>query len=265
MTLHQIWGINTPEEATRKLESVRLKIENPENLEEWILSQVGEELYEIFIKGYTEKQWGTSCKNLPMFIIQRLPIRLTFDDRYFSDIFQGIPVCGYTKMFENILDHENIKIYLNCDFYENKFEYKNLVYTGKIDEFFDYKYGELEYRSLRFENEIKKGDFQGNSIINYTDKDVPFTRIIEHKHFVYGTQENTVITREFPDSYDTSKIPFYPIQNDKNNLIYEKYKNECKNKNVIFGGRLGTYKYLDMHQVIAQALKKAKEFCSKHE
>lgn len=259
MTLYQIWGITTPNQAIEKLESVRIKIEKPNNLEEWILSQVGEELYEIFIKGYTEKQWGRPAKELPSFIIQRLPIRLTYDDRYFSDQFQGIPEDGYTKMFENMLDHKNIEIELDCDFFSNSFNYKSLVYSGKIDEFFNYKYGRLDYRSLRFETDVVNGDFQGNSIINFTDANVPYTRIIEHKHFVYGNQERSVITKEFPDAYDVTKVPFYPIQDEKNKMLYEKYKMESKESNLIFGGRLGTYKYYDMHQIIAQALSKAKE------
>lgn len=262
MTLYQIWGITTPNQAIEKLESVRIKIEKPNNLEEWIISQVGEELYEIFIKGYTEKQWGRPAKELPSFIIQRLPIRLTYDDRYFSDQFQGIPEDGYTKMFENMLDHKNIEIELNCDFFSNSFNYKNLVYSGKIDEFFNYKYGRLDYRSLRFETDVVNGDFQGNSIINFTDANVPYTRIIEHKHFVYGNQERSVITKEFPDAYDVTKVPFYPIQDEKNKMLYEKYKMKSKESNLIFGGRLGTYKYYDMHQIIAQALSKAKESLS---
>jgi UDP-galactopyranose mutase len=184
---------------------------------------------------------------------------LTYDDRYFSDQFQGIPENGYTYMIKNMLDHKNIEIELNCDFLSNYFNYKTLVYSGKIDEFFDYKYGQLDYRSLRFQTEVINGDFQGNSIVNFTDVNVPYTRIIEHKHFVYGSQEKSVITKEFPDSYNTSKVPFYPIQDEKNKMIYEKYKMESKEKNLIFGGRLGTYKYYDMHQIIAQALSKAKE------
>jgi UDP-galactopyranose mutase len=261
MTLQQLWGVTTPEQARKKLQEVRINIENPHNLEEWILSQVGEEIYNIFIKGYTEKQWGRDASSLPSFIIKRLPIRLTYDDRYFSDDFQGVPINGYTNMFENMLDHKNIKIDLNINFFENqdlKKAAKKTVYTGKVDEFFNYKHGELQYRSLRFETEVLNGDFQGNSIFNYTDKDVPFTRIVEHKHFVFKESDKTVITKEYPDSYDHSKIPFYPVFDDENRKIYEKYAAE-QTPDVIFGGRLGTYKYYDMHQIVAQALTKANQ------
>lgn len=258
MTLYEIWGTKTPSEAVQKINSVRYKIDNPKNLEEWILSQVGEELYQIFIKGYTEKQWGKDPKELPSSIIQRLPIRLTFDDRYFSDRFQGIPIQGYTNLIENIIDHKNITLELNVDYFQNKFEAKNIVYSGKIDEFFNYQFGELEYRSLKFENEILDGDYQGTSIINYTERNVPFTRIIEHKHFTFMQSDKTVITKEYPDK--NNNMPFYPILNDKNKTLLDKYIEESRKTNVIFGGRLGSFKYYDMHQIIAQALHKAKEF-----
>ena len=258
MTLHELWGVTTPLQAINKLNSVKHHIANPKNLEEWILSQVGEEIYNIFIKGYTEKQWGKDPKDLPSFIIQRLPIRLTYDDRYFSDQFQGVPKAGYTNLIENILDHKNIKIELNVNFFENKFNAKNIVYTGKLDEFFNYKFGELEYRSLKFETKILDGDFQGTSIINFTDKNIPYTRIVEHKHFTFLQSNKTVITEEYPVS--DNKLPFYPILDDKNKSLYNQYLEETNKTNVIFGGRLGTFKYYDMHQVIAQAIHKAQEF-----
>jgi len=262
MTLHQLWGVITPEQAIKKLEEVRHNIKNPSNLEDWMLSQVGSEIYETFIKGYTEKQWGRSAKELPSFIIKRLPIRLNYDDRYFSDDYQGVPIAGYTNMFENMLDHKNIKVLLNIDFFDNKKELqesaKCTVYTGKIDEFFGYKYGELQYRSLKFETEVMDGNFQGTSIVNYADKNVSYTRIIEHKHFVFMNCPKTVITREYPDAYDHGKIPFYPIVDDLNKEVYMKYSTESPPGKVIFGGRLGTYKYYDMHQIVGQALTKAR-------
>lgn len=262
MTFNQLWGITTPKQAIHKLNCVRHNIKNPDNLEDWMLSQVGDQIYEIFIKGYTEKQWGRDAKNLPVSIIKRLPIRLTYDDRYFSDEFQGIPIDGYTNMFENMLDHSNIEIELNLDFFKNKTELQKLakyiVYSGKIDEFFDYKYGELQYRSLKFETETLDGDFQGTSIVNYTDKNVPYTRIIEHKHFEFANNPRTVITKEYPDIYDNTKTPFYPIVDNKNSAIYNKYNDELNNNSIIFGGRLGTYKYYDMHQIVGQALTKSR-------
>lgn len=264
MTLYQIWGIKNPQEAIRKLEEVRVPIKNPRNLEEWIISQVGTELYEIFVKGYTEKQWGKDPSELPSSIIRRIPIRTTYNDCYFDDEFQGIPSNGYTRMFENILDHKNIKIELGVNFFDSKKKLTNvsnkLVYTGKIDEFFNYKYGELEYRSLVFKTNILNGDFQGSSIVNYTHKDVPFTRIIEHKHFAKLNSPVTVVTREYPDKYEIGKTPYYPVRDEKNLKIYNKYELKGKKTKVIFGGRLGTYQYYDMHQIVAQAITMA----SKH-
>jgi len=257
MTLYQLWGVKNPQEAKEKLDSVKINISNPENLEQWVLSQVGQEIYETFIKGYTTKQWGRDPKDLPADIIKRLPIRLNFDDNYYFDRFQGIPIGGYTQIFEKLLN--GIAVLTNTDFFENR-EYfekqtNKIVFTGKIDELYDYAYGQLEYRSLKFETEILKGDFQGNSIINHTDIKTPFTRITEHKHFEFGQQENTVITREYPDSYDNKKVPYYPIGDQKNNTIYKKYKllNDKQNY-YILGGRLAEYKYYDMHQIIASAL-----------
>jgi UDP-galactopyranose mutase len=263
LTFSQIWGTTTPDETIKKIKSVVVENQNPKNLEEWILSQVGEEIYEIFIKGYTTKQWNIDPKKLPSSIIKRIPIRLNFNDNYFFDEFQGIPVDGYTKMFDRIL--EGIEVKTNVDYFKEKDYYnsisKKIVYTGKIDEFFDYEYGELEYRSLKFETEkVNVKDFQGCSVMNYTDIDVPFTRICEHKHFENSKSDVTWITKEYPKDYEYGDIPYYPINDDKNNKIYKKYKDISKNfPNIIFGGRLSEYRYYDMHQVIGSALKKVKD------
>jgi len=262
MTLQQLWNVKTPKEARQKIESVKIANNNPQNLEEWILSQVGEEIYEVFIKGYTTKQWGREPRELPASIIKRLPIRMNFDDNYFNDRYQGIPIGGYTKIFEKMLG--GIPIELNVDFFENRTYFesiaKKIIFTGKIDQLFDHTYGHLEYRSLRFEHEMHEGDFQGNAVVNYTEQEVPFTRICEHKHFEFGNQEKTIITKEFPDSYDSTKVPYYPIGDSKNVEIYEKYKTLTKSENkYILGGRLAEYKYYDMHQIIASALKSVKK------
>jgi UDP-galactopyranose mutase len=260
-TLYQLWGVDTPELAKNKLEEVKIKISQPNNLEEWILSQVGEEIYHTFIYGYTKKQWGREPKELPSFIIKRLPIRLNFDDNYFFDKYQGVPIDGYTKIIENMT--EGIDIVLNENYFDKRDYWnkkaKSIVYTGKIDEFFDYKYGELEYRSLKFETQkhsIK--DYQGNAIMNYTEYDIPYTRIIEHKHFEFGNQDYTYITKEYPDSWNRNKTPYYPINNEENNYKYNKYKNLSEKTNITFGGRLAEYKYYDMHQIIGSALQKIK-------
>jgi UDP-galactopyranose mutase len=260
-TLYQLWGVKTPQEAKQKLEQVKISNNNPKNLEEWILSQVGEEIYEKFIKGYTTKQWGKQPNELPSSIIKRLPIRLTFDDNYFNDRFQGIPIGGYTQIFEKMLN--GVELMTEVDFLKNKTYFENkakkIVFTGKIDELYDYAYGQLEYRSLKFETQTLYGDFQGNAVINYTQQNIPYTRICEHKHFEFGNQEKTVITKEFPDVYDNTKVPYYPIADDKNLEIYNKYKNLTeKQKRYILGGRLAEYKYYDMHQIIASALVKFK-------
>jgi len=262
MTLNQIWGVNTPEEAELKLEEVKIKNESPKNLEEWILSQVGMEIYETFIKGYTTKQWDKNPKDLPSSIIKRLPIRTNFDDNYFFDKYQGIPVGGYTQIFEKMLD--GIEVKLNINYFEDR-EYwnsiaDNIVFTGKIDEFFDYKFGELEYRSLLFKNErINIKDFQGCSIINYTDINVLYTRITEHKHFENSDSSVTWITKEYPKTYTKNDVPYYPIGDEKNIKIYNKYKELSRYyPNIIFGGRLAEYKYYDMHQIIGSALSKTK-------
>lgn len=257
MTLNQIYGVNTPFEAEEMMKDKRINIAKPANLEEWILSQVGEEIYEIFIKGYTTKQWGRDPKLLPSSIIKRLPIRFTFDDNYFNDIYQGIPIGGYTPIFEKLL--KGIDVLLETDFFNVKDEMMNqckkLIYTGPIDRFFDYKYGKLEYRSLRFENKIVRGDFQGNAVVNYTSADVPFTRIIEHKHFEFNNAEKSIITYEYPS---IEGDPYYPVNDSNNNLMYNLYKKELGEK-VIFGGRLADYKYYDMHQVVGSALKCIKD------
>lgn len=258
MTLNQLWGINTPSEAIKKINEVKINIKNPCNLEEWALSQIGEELYNIFIYGYTKKQWKREPSQLPSFIIKRIPIRLTWDDNYYEDCYQGIPIDGYTKIFEKMLD--GIEIKTEVDFFSDKELLKRIskkiVYSGKIDEYFDYKYGELEYRSLRFENELlETNDYQGNAQINYTDENVPFTRLIEHKHFEFKKTSNTIITKEYPIDWNRNEIPYYPINDEKNNSIYELYNTlKINESNVIFGGRLSSYKYYDMHQVIAESL-----------
>jgi UDP-galactopyranose mutase len=262
LTLYQVWGVNTPEQAINKLESVKIKIEQPANLEEWILSQVGEDIYNIFIKGYTKKQWNKDPKDLPASIIKRLPIRTNFDDNYFFDKFQGIPIGGYTQIFEKLLD--GIEVKLNTNYLENREHWNSIsnkiVFTGAIDEFFDYRFGELEYRSLNFENQlIEMEDFQGCSIMNYTDISVPFTRITEHKHFESSNSKVTMITKEYPKDYQRGDTPYYPINDVKNTTAFNKYKELSKeHQNIIFGGRLAEYRYYDMHQIIASALKKVK-------
>jgi len=260
-TLCQLWGCKTPSEAQQKLDSVRVKIENPQNLEEWILSQVGEELYNIFIKGYTTKQWGRDPKDLPSFIIKRLPIRLTYDDNYFNDKYQGIPIGGYTQMIKNMIGDTPIEIAVDflkdIEYWSGKAN--KVVYTGALDELFDYNKGELEYRSLRFEiSEVFERDYQGNAVVNYTSHDVPFTRIIEHKHFEQTQSDTSIITHEYPQTWNKSLEKYYPINNDQNHNLYNYYKNQCVEHfpNMILGGRLACYQYFDMHQVIGQAMHK---------
>lgn len=262
MTLYQLWDVTTPEEAQKLLDQKKIPNYDPKNLEEWALSQVGEEIYNIFIKGYTTKQWGRNPKELLPFVIKRLPIRLSFNDTYYNDPYQGIPVGGYTKFFENLL--KGIEVRLNVDYFHQKKEWdslaKTIVFTGQIDEFFDYKYGDLEYRSLRFENKILPiKDFQGTAVVNYPDEKVEFTRITEYKHFDYRELDHTLISIEYPDDWNRHKTPYYPVNTEANNEIYKKYKEEAeKLTHVIFGGRLAEFKYYDMHQVIASALEKAK-------
>jgi UDP-galactopyranose mutase len=257
-TLYQLWGVSTPEAAQQKLEDARLKIDNPQNLEDWALSQVGAELYETFIRGYTIKQWRRDPKDLPAAIIKRLPIRLNYDDNYFTDRYQGIPVKGYTSIIENMLTGADIR--LGHDYFNKRDFWDSLasqvVFTGRIDEFYGYKYGELDYRSLRFEHEsLPISDFQGNAIINYTSEAVPYTRIIEHKHFTGVKTDNTHITREYPTDWVAGETPYYPINDARNTDIYLKYAELAKlEKKYIFGGRLAEYRYYDMHQVIGSAL-----------
>lgn len=259
-TFYQLWGTKTPLEAKQKIEEQKneSKIVEPKNLEEQAISLVGNDIYEKLIKGYTEKQWGKKATELPSFIIKRLPVRFTFDNNYFNDMYQGIPIGGYNVIIDKLLD--GIEVGLETDFFENRDELKKLadkiVFTGMIDEFYNYKFGTLEYRSLRFENEIlEEENHQGNAVINYTEYEIPYTRIIEHKHFEYGTQEKTVITKEYPSTWKKGDEPYYPINNDKNNEMYAKYKELAdKEDNIIFGGRLAEYKYYDMHNVISRAL-----------
>ena len=270
-TFNEMWGVRTPQEAWAKINEQRQEMagKEPKNLEEQAISLIGRDIYEKLIKGYTEKQWGRPCTELPAFIIKRLPVRLIYDNNYFNDDYQGIPIGGYTRMVEKMLDHPNITVKLNTDFFDKKDEYlKNydkVVYTGMIDKFFDYKLGELEYRSLRFETEEKNIDnYQGNAVINYTEAKVPYTRIIEHKHFEFGKgdKDKTIITREYPAEWHRGDEPYYPVNNDRNNQLYAKYAELAKKQDkVIFGGRLGQYKYYNMDQVIEAALKAVhKEF-----
>ena len=265
-TFNKMWNVITPQEAAAKIEEQRKEagITEPQNLEEQAISLVGKDIYEKLIKGYTEKQWGRDCKDLPSFIIKRLPVRLTFDNNYFNALYQGIPVGGYTKMVANMLD--GIEVRLNTDYLENKDELDKLaekvVYTGAIDAYFDYKLGALEYRSVRFDTEVlDTPNFQGNAAVNYTDRETPWTRIIEHKWFEFGKDDEgndipkTVISREYSSEWKVGDEPYYPVNDEKNGKLYQEYKKLAEDeKNVIFGGRLGEDKYYDMDAVIASAL-----------
>lgn len=261
-TFNKLWGVITPEEAQAKIEEQRAVLggKRPENLEEQAISLVGTDIYEKLIKHYTEKQWEKPCVDLPAFIIRRLPVRLTYDNNYFNDTYQGIPIGGYTQIVEKMLDHENIDVEVNVDFFANKEKYleefPKIVFTGMIDEFFDYKLGELEYRSLRFETEtLDTENYQGNAVVNYTDSETQYTRVIEHKHFEFGKQDKTIITREYSKTWKKGDEPYYPVNNSKNNDLYAQYRKLAEEQEkVIFGGRLGQYRYYDMHQVIAAAL-----------
>lgn len=260
-TFNKLWGVKTPLEAAKKIESQAKgsNIVQPKNLEEQAISLVGIDIYEKLIKGYTEKQWGKRAKELPAFIINRLPVRLTYDNNYFNDKYQGIPIGGYTKIIKKMLDGIDIK--LNTDYFQHKEELEKLadkvVFTGMIDEFYSYKFGALEYRSLKFEHTVLDVEnYQGNAVVNYTEYEIPYTRVIEHKHFEYGTQTKTVITKEYPVKWIKGDEPYYPINNEKNNSVYLKYKELAdQENNVIFGGRLAEYKYYDMHHIVEQALK----------
>ncbi len=260
-TFYQLWGVKTPAEAKIKIEEQKAEyahFTNPKNLEEQALVLGGKDIYEKLIKGYTEKQWGRPATEIPAFIIRRLPFRFTFDNNYFNDIYQGIPVEGYTKLIEKML--EGIEVINNINYFEDKQKWNDLadkvLFTGKIDEFYDFQFGELEYRSLHFENEIlDMPNYQGNAVINYTEKEIPYTRIIEHKHFEFGTQEKTYITREYPHEFSKDKESYYPINDDKNQAVFQKYEELSKKQDkVIFGGRLAEYKYYDMHHVVDKAL-----------
>ncbi len=265
-TFNRMWGVVTPEEAEAKINEQRGEITGtPRNLEEQAISLVGRDIFEKLIKGYTEKQWGRDCRELPAFIIKRLPVRLTFDNNYFNALYQGIPVGGYTRMVENLLD--GVEVRLSTDYLENKAELdasaKKVVYTGPIDAYFGYRLGTLEYRSVRFENELlDMPNFQGNSAVNYTDRETPWTRIIEHKWFEFGRDAEgnelpkTVISREYSSEWKPGDEPYYPVNDEKNGRLYEQYRQLAeKERNVIFGGRLGQYRYFDMDQVIAEALR----------
>lgn len=261
-TFNKLWGLNDPNEVQKKINETKFT-GTPQNLEEQAISQVGVEIYEKLIKGYTTKQWMKDPKNLPPFIIKRLPVRFTFDNNYFFDKYQGIPENGYTELFEKLLD--GIEIRLKTDYFENIDFYdkisKKIIYTGPIDKFFNYEFGDLEYRPLRFEHEtLEIQNYQGWSIINYTDIEIPYTRIVEHKHFENSNSDKTIITKEYPIEWTRNSDPYYPINDNKNNEIYEQYRKKtlCL-KNVFFGGRLAEYKYYDMHQVIESALNKIPE------
>lgn len=264
-TFNKMWGVKTPEEAKEEIRKQCSDnyVENPKNLEEQAINLVGRDIYEKLIKGYTEKQWGRPCSELPSFIIRRLPVRFTYDNNYFNDRYQGIPIGGYTSIVEKIID--KIEVKLNTDYLKEKDKWNSIaekvVYTGPIDAYFNYKLGVLQYRSIAFENEILDiENFQGNAVVNYTDKETPYTRIIEHKHFEFGNQPKTIISREYSKEWSIGDEPYYPINDDKNNELYNRYSELAESENnVIFGGRLGEYKYYDMDKVIEVALKKVKE------
>ena len=259
-TFNKMWGVITPQEAAAKIEEQRKEagITEPKNLEEQAISLVGKDIYEKLIKGYTQKQWGRKCTELPSFIIKRLPVRLTFDNNYFNDLYQGIPMGGYNVIIDKMLD--GVEVELGTDYLANKDKYENIadkiIFTGPIDEFYDYCFGPLEYRSVRFETEeLPVENYQGNAVVNYTEREVPYTRIIEHKHFEFGTQPTTVISKEYSAEWKVGDEPYYPVNNDKNAALYQKYLDKSKEENkVIFGGRLGEYKYYDMDKVIESAL-----------
>ena len=263
-TFSRMWGVSTPAEAKKKIEEQKASVKGePKNLEEQAISLVGMDLYQKLIKGYTEKQWGRDCKDLPSFIIKRIPVRFTYDNNYFNDLFQGIPVGGYNVIIDKLF--EGCDIETGVDYLENKERYdclgETVVYTGTIDAYFGYRYGKLEYRSLRFESEtVDTDNYQGVAVVNYTDRETPYTRIIEHKHFEFGTQPKSVITREYPVTWSEGMEPYYPVNDEKNQELFQKYASLADGeKNVIFGGRLGEYKYYDMDKVIESAMKKAGE------
>ena len=263
-TFNKMWGVVTPEEAAEKIEEQKSEITGePKNLEEQAVSLVGRDIYEKLIKGYTEKQWGRKCTELPAFIIKRLPFRFVYDNNYFNDRYQGIPIGGYTKIIEKMLD--GIEVKTDTDYFEfikeNPDIAEKTLFTGMIDEYFGYKLGALEYRSVRFETEVLDTDnYQGNAVVNYTEREVPYTRIIEHKHFEFGKQEKTVISKEYSSEWKVGMEPYYPVNNEQNNRLFEEYRKLAEQeKNVIFGGRLGNYKYYDMDKVIEAALEMVAE------
>lgn len=265
-TFSKMWNTKTPSEAKAIIEKQieELNITEPQNLEEQALSLVGTDVYEKLIKGYTEKQWGRDCKELPAFIIKRLPLRFTYDNNYFNDRYQGIPIGGYTKIVEKML--EGSDVLLDTDYFEfikdNEGIADKVLFTGMIDEYYDFCYGHLEYRTVRFETEVLDCDnYQGNAVVNYTDREVPYTRIIEHKHFEFGKQEKTIISREYSTEWEPGMEPYYPVNNERNNDLFEKYKALAdKEEKVIFGGRLGNYKYYDMDKVIIAALEAVEKY-----
>ena len=271
-TFHALWGVKTPDEARAKLEEQKAEaiaemksagVSEPRNLREQAITLAGKDIYEKLVEGYTEKQWGRRADELPAFIIKRLPVRFTYDNNYFNDRYQGIPIGGYTRLVERML--EGIEVRLDEDFFSDRSGYEALagkiVFTGMIDEYYDYRFGELEYRSLRFETEVHDTDnYQGNAVVNYTEFKIPYTRIIEHKHFEFGTQEKTVITKEYPAKWNRGDEPYYPMNDEKNNTLFLRYKELADAEGrVIFGGRLGEYKYSDMHQVVERALEASKK------
>ena len=259
-TFHQLWRVRTPAEAQAKIceQISRMHITHPKNLEEQALALVGQDVYEKLVEGYTRKQWGRECKDLPSFIIKRLPLRYTYDNNYFKDPYQGIPKGGYTRIVKRLL--EGVQVILNTDFFANRAELTaqadKVLYTGMIDAYYDFCYGELDYRSLRFETEVlDMENYQGNAVVNYTDYEVPYTRIIEHKHFEFGTQPKTVITREYSAQWKPGAEPYYPINDPRNNELFSRYEQRALGEEkVLFGGRLGMYRYMDMDKVIEEAL-----------
>ena len=268
-TFYQIWGVKTPEEAHEKIITQKEDANItgiPKNLEEQAISLIGTDIYSRLIKGYTEKQWGRKAVDLPPFIIRRLPVRFTYDNNYFNHRYQGIPVDGYTPIFEKMNESDLIDVKLNTDFFESKdaylTEFPKIIYTGMIDQFFDYKFGELEYRSVRFESEtFESNNNQGSAVINYTDSETPYTRIMEWRHFDKKADDGyTILTKEYPQDWDKTKEVYYPINDEKNSSLFKKYKKESRKfENILFGGRLGNYQYYDMDQVISLALKAVKK------
>jgi len=264
-TFNKMWGVVTPEQARKKIaeQIEKYGVDEPKNLEEQAINLVGKDIYEKLVKGYTEKQWGRRATELPPEIIRRLPVRMTYDNNYFNDCYQGIPIGGYTQIIEKMLD--GIEVRLDTDYLVEKEELDSIcgkiIYTGPIDAYYDYKYGELEYRSVRFETEVlDEENHQGNAVVNYTEYEVPYTRIIEHKHFEFGTQPKTVVSKEYSAPWKRGDEPYYPVNNERNNQLYEKYASEAaREEKVIFGGRLGKYKYYDMHHIVAEALACARE------